>query len=68
MTQPVLVVGAGPVGLTAALSLAQQGVACRLIDLLAQLVAQSRAAAIHARTCELLAGKKSSARKGVPVP
>jgi len=40
--------------LTAALSLAQQGVACRLIDQLPQRVNQSRAAAIHARTLELL--------------
>lgn len=53
MTQPILIVGAGPVGLTAALSLAQQGVACRLIDQLPQRVNQSRAAAIHARTLEL---------------
>jgi 2-polyprenyl-6-methoxyphenol hydroxylase-like FAD-dependent oxidoreductase len=34
--------------------LAQQGVACRLIDQLPQPVNDSRAAAIHARTCELL--------------
>jgi 2-polyprenyl-6-methoxyphenol hydroxylase-like FAD-dependent oxidoreductase len=54
MTQPVLVVGAGPVGLTAALSLTQQGVACRVIDQLPKPVNTSRAAAIHARTCELL--------------
>src|SRR5262245_64711281 len=29
---PVLVVGAGPVGLMASLLLAQQGIACRLVD------------------------------------
>ena len=53
MTQPVLIVGAGPVGLTAALALAQQGVAFRIIDRLPQRINQSRAAAVHARTCEL---------------
>jgi 2-polyprenyl-6-methoxyphenol hydroxylase-like FAD-dependent oxidoreductase len=54
MTQPILIVGAGPVGLTAALSLARQGISCRLIDRLPARINQSRAAAIHARTCELL--------------
>jgi 2-polyprenyl-6-methoxyphenol hydroxylase-like FAD-dependent oxidoreductase len=53
MTQPILVVGAGPVGLTAALSLTQQGVTSRLIDQLPQRVNQSRAAGIQARTLEM---------------
>jgi 2-polyprenyl-6-methoxyphenol hydroxylase-like FAD-dependent oxidoreductase len=52
--QPVLIVGAGPVGLTAALSLAQQGVPCRIVDRLPQRINQSRAAIIHSRTMELL--------------
>jgi 2-polyprenyl-6-methoxyphenol hydroxylase-like FAD-dependent oxidoreductase len=53
-TAPVLVVGAGPVGLSAALSLAQSGVSVRLIDKLAEPTTQSRAAIIHARTLEML--------------
>ena len=32
MTDPVLIVGAGPTGLTAALELSRMGVAVRLID------------------------------------
>ena len=32
MSQPVLVVGAGPVGLTLALALRQQDIAVRLVD------------------------------------
>ena len=32
MSQPVLVVGAGPVGLTLALALSQQDIAVRLVD------------------------------------
>lgn len=54
MSAPVLIVGAGPVGLTAALVLAEMGVACRLIDRLPHRINQSRAAIIHARTSELL--------------
>lgn len=54
MSQPVLVVGAGPVGLAAAVSLAQQGVPVRIVDKLAHRINQSRAAIIHARTLEML--------------
>jgi 2-polyprenyl-6-methoxyphenol hydroxylase-like FAD-dependent oxidoreductase len=49
---PVLVVGAGPVGLAAAVALAQSGVAVRIIDRLAEPTNQSRAAIVHARTLE----------------
>lgn len=54
MSQPVLVVGAGPVGLAAAVSLAQQDVPVRIVDKLAHRINQSRAAIIHARTLEML--------------
>jgi len=50
---PVLIVGAGPVGLSTALALAQSGVAIRLIDRLKDPTNQSRAAIIHARTLEM---------------
>lgn len=52
MNQPVLVVGAGPVGLSAAVALAQSGVAVRIIDRLTVPTNQSRAAIVHARTLE----------------
>lgn len=52
----ILVVGAGPVGLTAALELARRGYRPRIIDMDASLgpVAESRALAVNARTLELL--------------
>lgn len=53
---PVLVVGAGPVGLTMAAELARQGVACRIVDHApAAPSAGSRAVAIQARTLEIFA-------------
>ncbi len=54
MPRPVLIVGAGPVGLTAAVSLRQQGIDCRVVEKAAKRTNQSRAAIIHARTLELL--------------
>lgn len=51
----VLVVGAGPAGLTAALALAVQGVDVRIVDDMPLRHATARASAIHARTLELLA-------------
>lgn len=51
----VLVVGAGPVGLTAACELARQGARVRLVDALPDPTAQSRAVVVHARTQEHLA-------------
>jgi 2-polyprenyl-6-methoxyphenol hydroxylase-like FAD-dependent oxidoreductase len=51
----VLVVGAGPVGLTTALLLAQAGLSVAVVDRGPGPVTESRATDIHARTMELLA-------------
>ncbi|PWW23675.1 2-polyprenyl-6-methoxyphenol hydroxylase-like FAD-dependent oxidoreductase [Geodermatophilus normandii] len=51
----VLVVGAGPVGLTAACELVRQGARVRLVDALPGPTTQSRAVVIHPRTQEHLA-------------
>src|SRR6185369_11966203 len=50
----VLVVGAGPSGLTLAASLAQRGVRVAVIDRQAEGANTSRAAVVHARTLEVL--------------
>ncbi|WP_153099669.1 FAD-dependent monooxygenase [Paraburkholderia hayleyella] len=50
----VLVVGAGPVGLAAAMSLARARIPVRLIDKLREPATHSRAIGIQARTLELL--------------
>jgi 2-polyprenyl-6-methoxyphenol hydroxylase-like FAD-dependent oxidoreductase len=50
----VLVVGAGPTGLSLALELAAQGTAFRIIDSAPDAVHESRALAIQARTLEVL--------------
>ncbi|AXB47548.1 FAD-dependent oxidoreductase [Amycolatopsis albispora] len=50
----VLVVGAGPVGLAAAVSLAQQGVEVTVVDQQAEGANTSRAAVVHPRTMEAL--------------
>src|SRR5689334_22230359 len=49
----VLVVGAGPVGLTAALELRRRGVACRVIDKLVEPPQYAKAVGIQPRTLEL---------------
>ncbi|MGD9988561.1 FAD-dependent monooxygenase [Pseudonocardia sp.] len=51
----VLVVGAGPVGLTAAAQLARLGVPVRLVDALPEPTTESRAVGVHARSLEMLA-------------
>lgn len=51
---PVLVVGAGPTGLTAALELSRLGVAVRIVDRAREPSSTSRALGVQARTLELL--------------
>jgi 2-polyprenyl-6-methoxyphenol hydroxylase-like FAD-dependent oxidoreductase len=51
----VLVVGAGPVGLTAAIVLTQRGHTVRVVDGQPEGANTSRAAVVHSRTLELLA-------------
>ncbi len=54
MSNPVLIVGAGPTGLTAALELARMGISVRLIEKAAKPATTSRAIGVQARTLELL--------------
>lgn len=53
LTTPVLIVGAGPTGLTAAFCLKQLGIDCLLIDKKAGPTTTSNAAGVQARTLEL---------------
>ena len=54
MQRPVLIVGAGPVGLTMACELARYGVAIRIVDKAAQRTDKSKALVLWSRTLELL--------------
>lgn len=54
MSQPVLVVGAGPVGLTLALALRQQDIAVRVVERMEKPTELSKALVIWPRTLELL--------------
>ena len=70
-TTEVLIVGAGPVGLTLAASLLARGVDVVVVDKAAEVATTSRAAVIHARTLEALRGIDVSdelVRRGVIVP
>jgi 2-polyprenyl-6-methoxyphenol hydroxylase-like FAD-dependent oxidoreductase len=70
-TTDVLIVGAGPVGLTLAASLAARGVDVVLVDKAAEAATTSRAAVIHARTLEVLHSIHVSdelVRRGMIVP
>lgn len=49
----ILIVGAGPVGLTMALELLRHGVPCYIVDQAPYNVGDSRAVGIHARTLEI---------------
>ena len=50
----VLIVGAGPTGLTLAIGLVTRGISCRVVDAVAEGANTSRAAVVHARTLEVL--------------
>src|SRR5277367_2143814 len=52
-TREVLVVGAGPVGLTMAAELARHGITCRIIDQLATPLQYCRAIGVTPRTLEV---------------
>jgi 3-(3-hydroxy-phenyl)propionate hydroxylase len=55
VTSPVVIVGAGPVGLATALSLAHQGVPVRVIEAERALTEDHRAGSFHPPTLEMLA-------------
>ena len=52
--EPLLVVGAGPTGLAAALFLSKAGIHCRVIDKAPEPAVTSRAQVINPRSLELL--------------
>ena len=54
MIKPILVVGAGPVGMTMASELARYGVPVRIVDMAAQRTDKSKALVLWSRTLELL--------------
>jgi 2-polyprenyl-6-methoxyphenol hydroxylase-like FAD-dependent oxidoreductase len=54
MVKPVLIVGAGPVGMTMASELARYGVAVRIVDKAAQRTDKSKALVLWSRSLELL--------------
>jgi 2-polyprenyl-6-methoxyphenol hydroxylase-like FAD-dependent oxidoreductase len=54
MVTPVLIVGAGPVGMTMASELARYGVAVRIVDKAAQRTDKSKALVLWSRSLELL--------------
>lgn len=50
----VLIVGAGPTGLTAAIELARRGIRVRIVDkVMARPYAESRAEGLHAKSLEI---------------
>lgn len=52
----VLVAGAGPIGLTAAIELRRRGVSCRIIDPLTEPPQYAKAVGIQPRTLEVFEG------------
>jgi 2-polyprenyl-6-methoxyphenol hydroxylase-like FAD-dependent oxidoreductase len=66
----VLVVGAGPVGLTAALELRRHGLECRIVEKLAQPAPYAKAVGIQPRTLEIWAAMdcaREAAGLAVPI-
>jgi 2-polyprenyl-6-methoxyphenol hydroxylase-like FAD-dependent oxidoreductase len=62
METEVLIVGAGPAGLTMAAELRRHGVSSHIVDAAAEPASTSRAIAVHSRTLELLEATGASAR------
>ncbi len=52
----VLIAGAGPVGLTAAIELARRGIACRIVDPLIEAPIYAKAVGVQPRTLEVFEG------------
>src|SRR5882724_6177989 len=52
----VLIAGAGPVGLTAAIELARRGIACRIVDPLLEPPQYAKAVGVQPRTLEVFEG------------
>jgi 2-polyprenyl-6-methoxyphenol hydroxylase-like FAD-dependent oxidoreductase len=52
----VLIAGAGPIGLTAAIELARRGIACRIVDPLLQPPQYAKAVGVQPRTLEVFEG------------
>ncbi len=70
MTAEVVIVGAGPTGLTMAIELARRGVAVRIVDGAAAPTTETRALGVQPRTLELfekLGLAKAAVADGVPV-
>ncbi len=59
-TTDVLIIGAGPVGLTLTNDLLRRGIDCRLIDSAPHATQKTRAVGVMPRTLELLALRKKS--------
>lgn len=55
MSESVAIIGAGPVGLTLAVALMRQGIACEVFEALPELSTEARASTFHPRTLEMLA-------------
>jgi len=52
----VLIAGAGPIGMTAAIELARRGIACRIVDPLVEPPQYAKAVGVQPRTLEVFEG------------